>query len=202
MIGLKSSQIRFVTMPVEFPPDHNQRQWSSAADFLWTSIRDDVPLPGSKATPHAKVTAGPTPTPAKLSALAVSPDKITVQISNASGVNGRARQAADDLSVQGFHILGTATGADLTTGVTIGYASPYLQAARTVTAAFPGATLVKDESAGPMIQVILGTGSPYVAQVPNRVGSTPLPARTTLGATPTWTVTINACTADTSICAS
>jgi len=25
VIGLKSSQIRFVTMPVEFPPDHNQR---------------------------------------------------------------------------------------------------------------------------------------------------------------------------------
>jgi LCP family protein required for cell wall assembly len=50
--GLKSSQIQFVTVPIEaYPPDHNRVQWSSAANALWKSIRDDAPLPGAKPGP-------------------------------------------------------------------------------------------------------------------------------------------------------
>ena len=52
VVGLKSSQIRFVTVPVEdYPPDHNRVQWTSAADGLWKSIREDAPLPGTKPAP-------------------------------------------------------------------------------------------------------------------------------------------------------
>src|SRR5450759_4272713 len=176
-VGLSTSQVRFVTVPIEdYPPDHNRVQWSPAADALWKSIRDDAPLPGSKP-------ARPTPTGAAVPVLTIRPDKITVHISNASGVTGRARQAAEDLRVQGFRITATSTGTDLKEGVTVGYSSQYFQEARTVAAAFPGATLVKDESAGNVVLVTLGAGSPYVVQVPNRVGTTPLPTHT--AATPT-----------------
>ncbi|HEY5247869.1 MAG TPA: LytR family transcriptional regulator, partial [Dermatophilaceae bacterium] len=65
----------------------------------------------------------------------------------------------------------------------------------------PGATLVKDDSKGDVIEVTLGSGSPYVVQVPNRVGNTPLPTRTaTGGATSSSSATIKARTADSSIC--
>jgi len=201
MVGLKMSQIRFVTVPIEpYPPDHNRVQWSSAARVLWQSISDDTPLPGSKPTPHAKLatvptTAGP--------ALTRSPDKITVRVRNASGVTGLAVQAAGDLRVQGFHVASTATAPNRTAGVTVGYSSAYAEDARTVAAAFPGATLVKDESAGHSILVTLGTGSPYVVPVPNRVGSTPLPSHGAAGApgaTPSASVTIKARTADSNIC--
>ena len=201
MVGLKMSQIRFVTVPIEpYPPDHNRVQWSSAARVLWQSISDDTPLPGSKPTPHAKLatvptTAGP--------ALTRSPDKITVRVRNASGVEGLAVQAAGDLRVQGFHIASTGTAPNRTAGVTVGYSSAYAEDARTVAAAFPGATLVKDESAGHSILVTLGKGSPYVVPVPNRVGSTPLPshgAPGAPGATPSSSVTIKARTADSNIC--
>jgi LCP family protein required for cell wall assembly len=198
--GLKPSQVRFVTVPIEdYPPDHNRVQWSPAANALWKSISDDTPLPGSKPPRRPKpkgtsITAVPV--------LTIRPDKITVQISNASGVTGKARQAAEDLRVQGFRIIAYSTGPSLKNGVTVGYSSPYFQEARTVAAAFPGATLVKDESAGNIIQVTLGAGSPYVVQVPNRVGTTPLPTHTpTAAPAPSPTVTIKARSADSNICA-
>jgi LCP family protein required for cell wall assembly len=198
--GLKPSQVRFVTVPIEdYPPDHNRVQWSSAANALWKSIRDDAPLPGSKPVPKP-TTKGASPTAVPV--LTIRPDKITVQISNASGVTGRARQAAEDLRVQGFRIFATTTGTSLKDGVTVAYSSPFLQEARTVAAAFPGATLVKDESAGNLIAVTLGAGSPYVIQVPNRVGSAPLPSHSpTAATTPAPAVVIKARSADSNICA-
>jgi LCP family protein required for cell wall assembly len=198
--GLQSSQIKFVTVPIEnYAPDKNRVQWSPAADALWKSIREDAPLPGSKPAPAPKPTG--TATATIVPVLTIRPDKITVHISNASGVTGRARQAAEDLRIQGFNIIGFSTGANPTSGVTVAYSTPYYQEARTVAAAFPGATLVRDETAGNIIQVTLGSGSPYVVQVPNRVGTAPLPTRTA-NATPTPSsgVTIKARSADSNIC--
>jgi LCP family protein required for cell wall assembly len=194
--GLKPSQVRFVTVPVEdYPPDHNRVQWTSAAHALWQSIIHDTPLPGTK--PPARPTPKSTAT---VPVLTVRPDKVTVQIINGSGVTGRAQQDGDDLRLQGFHISATSTGTGSKGGVMVGYSSKYLQAARTVAAAFPGATLVKDDKAGSIIQVTLGEGSPYVVVVPNRLGSTPLPTHSATATTPSATVTIRARTADSSIC--
>jgi hypothetical protein len=194
--GLKTSQVKFVTVPIEdYPPDKNRVQWSSAAAALWKAIREDAPLPGSKPLPGPKPTGTATTAPI----LTIRPDKIAVHISNASGVTGRARQAAEDLRIQGFNIIGFSTGPAPKDGVTVAYSSQYLQEARTVAAAFPGAVLVKDESAGNVIQVTLGSGSPYVVPVPNRIGTTPLPTRTA-APTPTSTVTIKARSADANIC--
>jgi len=116
-------------------------------------------------------------------------------------VTGLARQAADDLRAQGFKITATSTSKTFAESVTVGYSSPYPQVARTVSAAFPGAILVKDDSAGKVIQVTLGSGSPYVIAVPNRIGSSPLPEHTaTVASAPSPSVTIRARTADNNIC--
>jgi LCP family protein required for cell wall assembly len=197
--GLKPAQVRFVTVPIEdYPPDHNRVQWSLAASALWKSIRDDTALPGAKppVRPKAKGTSKTAPV------LTIRPDKITVQISNASGVTGRARQAAEDLRVQGFRINAYSTDPGLKNGVTVAYSSPFFQEARTVAAAFPGATLVKDEAVGNIVQVTLGAGSPYVVQVPNRVGTTPLPTHApSMTSTSSPTVVIKARSAGSNICA-
>ena len=199
VVGLKSSQVRFVTVPIEdYPPDRNRVQWSSAADVLWKSIRDDTPLPGTKPAPGPKSIGRSTKAPPVLT---ISPDKITVHISNASGVTGRARQAAEDLRIQGFKIIASSNGGIVGKGVTVGYSSPNYQEARTVAAAFPGAILVRDDTSGDVIEVTLGAGSPYVVGVPNRVGSTPLPTHAATGVpTPSSIPTIKARTADSNIC--
>jgi LCP family protein required for cell wall assembly len=202
VVGLKSSQVRFVTVPLEaYPPDHNRVQWTSAADALWKSIRDDTPLPGTKPAPGSTPTPTPTPTPV----LTVTPDKITVHISNDSGVSGLAQQAADDLRLQGFKISGVSSGTNPKKGVTVVYAGANLGAARTVAAAFPGAVLVRDDTAGPDIRVSMGPGSPNVVAVPNRLGNTPLPTHTltaTISPTPSPSETIKSRTANSDICSS
>jgi len=202
VVGLKSSQIRFVTVPVEdYPPDHNRVQWTSAADALWKSIREDAPLPGTKPAPGSKPTATPTPTPTHV--LTVTPDRISVHVSNDSGVPGIARQAADDLKLQGFKISGLSTDSSGKAGVTVTHSGANIEQAYTVAAAFPGAVLVQDDAAGDVIRVSIGAGSPNVVLVPNRVGTTPLPTHTltaTVPPTPSSTVTIKARTADSNIC--
>ena len=201
--GLKSSQIRFVTVPTEpYPPDHNRVQWTSAADPLWTSIVKDAPLPGTKRPPGPK----PTPTTTQTTpppVLTVTPDLITVHVSNDSGVPGIARQAGDDLRLQGFKINGISNDSSGKLGVTIAYSAANREQANTVAAAFPGATLVQDDTAGSVIRVIMGTGSPNVVEVPNRLGSTPLPTHkltASAPATPSPSVTIAARSADSNIC--
>ena len=202
VIGLKSSQIRFVTVPVEdYPPDHNRVQWTSAADALWKSIREDAPLPGTKKPPGST----PTPTPTKTTApvLTVTPDQITVHVSNDSQVPGLARQAGGDLKLQGFKVDEPSSGNNVKQGVTVTYSATNQDKALTVAAAFPGAVLVQDDTAGDVIRVSLGAGSPNVVEVPNRLGTTPLPTHTltaTAVPTPSATVTIKARTADTNIC--
>ncbi len=199
--GLKSSQVRFVTVPTEqYPPDKQRVQWTSAAAGLWKSIRDDAPLPGTTSAP------GSTPAPTKTSTppvVTVTPDRISVHVSNDSGVPGIARQAADDLRLQGFKISGVSNDSSGKLGVTVTYSAANQEKANTVAAAFPGAALVQDDTAGSVIRVVMGTGSPNVVEVPNRLGKTPLPKHTltaTAPATPSPTVTIAARSADSNIC--
>jgi LCP family protein required for cell wall assembly len=201
IVGLKTSQIRFVTVPTEpYRLNKMRVQWTSDAQALWKSIHDDAPLPGS--TPPPAPRPGPKPTGTQGPALTVRPDKITVHVINASGVSGLGRQAATDLVTQGFITTRSTTGTRLTKGVIVAYSGRNLQSAHTVVAAFPGATLVRDESAGDFIRVTLGAGSPHVAKVPNRLGTTPLPSHngTSTSTTPAPTVTIKARTADSNIC--
>jgi LCP family protein required for cell wall assembly len=205
VVGLKSSQIRFVTVPVEaYPPDHNRVQWTSAADALWTAIVKDAPLPGTKPAPGSKPTTAPTPTVTSSPPLTVTPDNITVHVSNDSDVPGLARQASEDLRLQGFKIDGVSSGNGVKQGVTVAYSAGNHEQALTVAAAFPGAVLVQDETVGNVIRVSLGAGAPNVVEVPNRLGTTPIPTHTlTATAVPppaTPTVTIKARTADTNIC--
>ena len=205
VVGLKSSQIRFVTVPIEaYPPDHNRVQWTSAADALWKAIQKDAPLPGTKPAPGSKPTTAPTPTPTTTPQLTITPDHITVHVSNDSDVPGLARQASDDLRLQGFHVNGVSSGNGVLQGVTVSYSAGNHEQALTVAAAFPGAVLVQDQTVGDVIRVNLGAGAPNVVEVPNRLGTTPIPTHTltaTAVPTPTSTVTIKARTADTNICA-
>lgn len=201
VVGLKSSQVRFVTVPIEdYPPDHNRVQWTSAADALWKSIIHDTPLPGATpgSTPTPTITAT-TPPPV----LTVAPDKITVHVINDSGVSGLAQQAAADLRLQGFKVSGVSSSSNRKVGATVAYSGANLEGARTVAAALAGAVLVRDDTAGAVIWVSLGPGSPNVVAVPNRLGTVPLPRHTltaVIAPTPSPSLTIQARTANTDIC--
>lgn len=176
--GIGLDQIDFVTVPTEpYAPDPNRVQWRDSAEEIWKAIREDRQF-GAPATKPS-----PTPTPSS-SPLTVTPDEVAVTVVNASGVSGLARQARAALAVQGFEGVTTSSVAAGPKGVVVEYSGTHAEDARTVAAAFPGATVKKASGLGATVRVTLGSGAPDVVEVPNRLGSTPLPTPS-IRATPT-----------------
>ncbi|WP_270888871.1 LCP family protein [Pedococcus sp. 5OH_020] len=193
-----TDQIRFVKLPTTtYAPDPNRVQWTPAAETIWTAIREDKPLPGTKA-PSGTTTSTATATPAPLT---VAPRSIQVRISNDSGVPGLAKQAAAELEVQGFRVSSYVTGTGAPTrGVVVRYGAGMKEAARTVAAVYPGAQIRQDDLLGSTVELSMGLGSPPAVAVPNRSGNQPLPKPSVTATTPKSTETIAARTANQDIC--
>lgn len=195
-------QIRFVTVPTRpYAADPNRVEWTESADLIWEALREDKPLPGQKAPPGT-TTATPTPRPTTSKPLTVTPDLISVRVTNDSGVPGLARQAAGALGVQGFKVESYLNGDGTPSkGVVVRHGKGMEEAARTVAAAFPSSQIRQDELLGSTIEVSVGMGAKNVVEVPNRIGTQPLPKPTvTATPPPTSTETITARTADQDIC--
>jgi hypothetical protein len=145
--------------------------------------------------------AKPTATPSASAApLTVSPADVRVEVVNATGVSGLAAQVAAALEVQGFPKVATSSTGARPTGVLVEYGAGEKEAARTVAAAFPGARLEEVAGLTGSVRVTLGAGAPPVSEVPNRLGSSPLPTPTVSAPAPSATPTIETRAADQSIC--
>ncbi len=190
-IGL--SNISFITVPNEvYPQDPNRVQWQKSAEVIWSSIRADHRVNGKGPTPTASPSSAP---------LTVSPDAISVTVLNGSGAPGLASQAGEALRVQGFTGLqtGNATG-PVADGALVEYSGDGAEAARTVAAAFPGATVKQTSGLGSRVRVTLGPGSPDVVEVPNRLGTDPLPSPSVSAPSPSPQPTISTRPASEDIC--
>lgn len=169
--SIKMENVTFVTVPVEeYAPDPNRVQWAAAADSIWAEIRADRRLGTGVAdspSPSSTVDEGP---------LTVSPADIQVQVLNASGVKGLATSVASQLQALGFPAV-TVGDAAHAQGVTVLYEPGNREAARTVAAAFPGATLAEKAGVGTVVEVVAGSYSPDVVEIPNRIGTEPLPTQ-------------------------
>lgn len=185
------SNIQFITVPVqEYPADPNRVEWAPAAEALWQTLRDDGVV-GEKPSPGPSASNEP---------LTVSPTGIRVDVVNATGVQGLAAQVAAALEVQGFPKPTTSSTADRPNGVVVEYAPGQQEAARTVAAAFEGATLRESPAVTSGVRVVLGAGAPAVREIPNRTGSSPVPSPSVTAPSPSPSPTITARTADQDIC--
>lgn len=190
-IGIKN--VVFLTVPTEYSKiDPNRVVWTPAAEGLWQTLIDDGVV--NKA-PSASSTPSPTST-----ALTVTPDAVSVQVVNATGVSGLASQAAAALKAQGFAKASVTSVTARPTGVTVEYGPDRADAARTVAAAFPGARLKANAELGSTVVVTLGAGSPAVVEVPNRLGTGSLPAQPITAPTPSPTATLETRSAAQDIC--
>ena len=106
------------------------------------------------------------------------------------------------LEVQGFTVSGTGNAADAAAGVLVEYSTGQEEAARTVAAAYPGARVQQATGLGTVVRVTLGPGAPSPVEVPNRLGTEPLPTPSITAPTPapSPTPTISARPADEDIC--
>ena len=185
------TNIQFITVPVQpYPADPNRVEWAAGADALWQTLRDDAVV-GAKPT----ATASPSSAP-----LTVPPTQVAVDVVNATAVQGLAAQVAGALEVQGFPTPTTGSTTDRPSGVVVEYGPGQKEAARTVAAAFEGATLREDAAVPTGVRVLVGAGAPAVREVPNRTGSSPLPTPTVSAPSPSPSPTITARTADQDIC--
>jgi LCP family protein required for cell wall assembly len=151
------------------------------ATALFGALRNDQ-TPG-KAPPPAKVT------------LIVAPGNIRVAVFNGSGINGRGRQAANDLAGVGFNISGPAQtrGSGLTKTV-IYYGPTKADSAKTLQAAVPGSELQADSSLSRTLQLVIGTDYSGVKKVTVTPKASTQPS-TTAAAPPARTAANNPCTA-------
>ncbi len=194
--GIGLDNIAFVTVPNEpYEPDPNRVQWEDSADLIWESFREDRAIGEKNAPPD---TPSPTQSP-----LTVSPDAISIQLLNGSGVSGLATQDAEMLEVQGFTVTGTRNTAGAAPGVLVEYSEGQQEAARTVAAAYPGAKVEAAEGLGTVVRVTLGPGAVPPVEVPNRTGTAPLPTPSVTVPAPeaSATPTISSRPADKDICA-
>ena len=187
------SNVQFITVPVkEYAPDPNRVAWSPDAEALWQTLRDDD-IVGEKSS------AGPTSSPEPLT---VAPTAVAVEVVNATGVEGLARQVATALEVQGFADVATSSSADRPNGVVVEYGTGQKEAARTVAAAFKRAKLRENPDLATGVRVTLGAGAPAVREIANRTGTSPIPSPTVSAPAPepTASPTITARTAAQDIC--
>ena len=194
--GIGLDNIEFLTVPSEpYPEDTNRVQWQDSAEQIWTSLREDRPVNDPSGEAGATPSASDEP-------LTVTPDQISVVVLNGSGATGLADQASAALRVQGFAQVtsANATAAAAGDGALVEYSAGNEEAARTVAAAFPEATMAEASGLGTTVQVTLGPGAPEVVEVPNRLGADPLPSQVITAPPPSAQPTITTRSADEDIC--
>ncbi len=159
--SLPPSKIRLLTVPLSSTTATEDIggipasvvEWNqSQADALWTSLRDDTPLPG---TGHKKN-----------SSLTVPPSSITVNVLNGTGQNGLAHTVASKLAALGYQI-GQVTDAPQSSATTyVQYGPTRAQSSETLAAAVNnGVPRKADSSLGDSINLVIGNDYSSVHQV-------------------------------------
>lgn len=156
--GIPPRDITFMTTPwVVNPDDPNTVVWNTEkTDPLWDAIVNDDPYPPEP----------PKPTVIDGKPLSVPPEEISVRVLNGTGADGIATSAAAELEAEGFVVvgIGDAESQDFLSSV-VRYDVRGADAARTVTAAVPGAARVKRSGLGTLVEVVVGKDWPGVTPV-------------------------------------
>jgi LCP family protein required for cell wall assembly len=143
--GLRPKDISFVTLP--WLPNADGATIVAdqpKADAIWAALADEKPWP----PPPTKGADG--------QKLTEVPEKILVDVHNASGVEGQGSRAAEDLAAQGFRIGVVNAREKVARATTIRHAPDQFEAARTLQAAIPGSVLREDPEGGTRLDLTLG----------------------------------------------
>ncbi|WP_430331024.1 LCP family protein [Rhodococcus sp. ACT016] len=170
--NVDAGAVTFITVPTAGTNDWgNEIPRLDDIKDIFTAIIDDEPLPGEKRTDDENTTsATPTVRPEPRE-VAVSPEEVSLQVSNGSGVSGLAATTADRFAAYGFQIysVGNYSG---TSSKTVVRFSPGLEAeAATVASSIPGAVLEEASGLGNIVEVVLGSEFDRTLTAPAAAGS-------------------------------
>lgn len=118
--GITPSKVKFLTVPWVARPDGATIEWNTTkAEPIWQAMINDSAYPPGASQLDGKP-------------LKTAPAAVRVKVLNGSGVNGQARKAAEQLTAQGFVVVGVDTApADLDT-TSITYDPKYDESMRTL----------------------------------------------------------------------
>jgi len=157
--NIDTKNVTFLTAPNQpYPADRNRVELKPSAATVWNALRYDQPLPGKKKpTPTATETGPPLKTP---------PENIRVQVLNGSTTKGEAARIAQELTADGFQVVGVgnAPSRDYTTTKVL-FDPAYDESGRTLGAAVTGSTATPDATLGSTLVVIVGSDAPQVSKV-------------------------------------
>ncbi len=154
LAGLRPDDITFVTLPWLPSGDGATIVADQAkADQIWAAVAAEQPWP----PPPTKGADG--------KKLTVAPASITVDVHNATGTQGQATRAAEDLAAQGFIIGALDTREKAVAATTIRHSPAQLEAARTLQAAIPGSVLKEQPDRGERLDLTLGQSYDGVEEI-------------------------------------
>ncbi|MHA3019333.1 LCP family protein [Mycobacterium sp. BMJ-28] len=170
--GVNAGRISFITVPTtgETDADGNEPPRTDDVHALFDAIINDDPLPEERNadnTPVPPTPAAPSaPSPATgevVDAVATDPSLVTVRVSNSTGENGLAADAATALQQHGFNVDTPDDYPGPLDSTTVFFAPGNEQAAATVASSFSNATMERSTGLGEVVRVVLGSDYRTVA---------------------------------------
>lgn len=171
---MSAGAVTFLTIPTAGTTSYgNEIPRDTDIKALFRAVIDDQPLPGEQKAPEITTEAEPPPAEPTSKLTAVDPSIVSVQVSNASGMEGSAQRTATKLSAQGFGIYTTSNYSYGTSPSTkVRYASGHEAEAATVASSIPGASLERAEELGSIVELVLGESFAGTVVPPTPVGTT------------------------------
>ncbi|MGV9791787.1 MULTISPECIES: LCP family glycopolymer transferase [unclassified Gordonia (in: high G+C Gram-positive bacteria)] len=172
MQGIEAGKVSFITIPTTGTAtdgSNNELPNTEGINAIFNAIIDDQALPretGRKSAPKKSTTttdntAGSTTTPdtpSRVTATAQSPANVGVRVLNGSGQTGLAAGVSEQLAAQGFDVRGVADASESRADTVVRYGPGQQDAAATLAATIPGATIQSDRTVRSGVEVILGSG--------------------------------------------
>ncbi|CAM2924778.1 LCP family protein [Prescottella defluvii] len=170
--NVDAGAVTFITVPTA-----GTNEWGNEIPRLddikdiFKAIIDDEPLPGEKrAADDDKKDAAPAPEQAA-DQIALSPEEVTLQVSNGSGVSGLAATTADRFAVYGFQIYSVGNYTGTSTQNVIRFSPGREAEAATVASTIPGAVLESASGLGNIVEVVLGSDFDQTLVAPAEAGT-------------------------------
>lgn len=163
--GVNAGRISFITIPTtgQTDADGNEPPRTDDVHALFDAIINDDPLPEERNadnTPVPQTPAAPSaPAPGAgevVDAVATDPSTVTVRVSNSTGEDGLASDAASALQQHGFNIDTPDDYPGPLNATTVFFAPGNEQAAATVASSFTNATMERATGLGDVVRVVLG----------------------------------------------
>jgi len=169
--NVDAGAVTFITVPTAGTNDWgNEVPRLDDIKAIFQAIIDDQPLPGEERTTGDKKDTTPAPAP-DVTELATTPEELSLQISNGSGVSGLAAGTADRLAAYGFGIYSVGNYSSTSTQTIVRFAPGREAEAATVASAIPGAVLESTSGLGSIVEVVLGTEFDGTLTAPAAPGS-------------------------------